>query len=75
MLYVLLNFLFRKFVCRLAGLVVKPANIRIWIHDQDVGRLQQVVWEGFGDKLRTETSVHPSVKNFLNAVPYIMVNR
>ncbi|BES96288.1 ATP:guanido phosphotransferase, C-terminal catalytic domain [Nesidiocoris tenuis] len=54
------------------GLVVKPSNIRIWIHDKDLGRLQKVLWEGLGDKLKTETSSQPLVRRFLNAVPYIM---
>ncbi|RZF48180.1 hypothetical protein LSTR_LSTR014106, partial [Laodelphax striatellus] len=44
----------------------------IWIHDRDLGRLQQVLWEGHGDKLLLETSHHPLVKRFLSAVPYIM---
>uniref|UniRef100_A0A0K8SP53 Uncharacterized protein n=1 Tax=Lygus hesperus TaxID=30085 RepID=A0A0K8SP53_LYGHE len=54
------------------GIVVKPSNIRIWIHDKDLGRLQKVLWEGMGDKLKTETSSQPLVRRFLNAVPYIM---
>jgi hypothetical protein len=57
----------------LAGLVVTRANIRIWIHDRDLGRLQQMLWEGHGGKLRVETSNNPRVKRFLDAVPYIMV--
>ncbi|XP_054287924.1 uncharacterized protein LOC129003650 [Macrosteles quadrilineatus] len=61
-----------RFTSGANGLVVKPANIRIWIHDRDLGRLAQVVWEGYGEKLRTETSQHNQVKNFLSAVPYIM---
>lgn len=45
-----------------SGLVVKPSNIRIWIHDRDIGRLKQVLWEGHGAKLRVETSNNPRVK-------------
>jgi len=60
--------------CVLAGLVVTRANIRIWIHDRDLGRLQQMLWEGHGGKLRVETSNNPRVKRFLDAVPYIMVS-
>ncbi|XP_075237605.1 uncharacterized protein LOC142333898 [Lycorma delicatula] len=56
----------------ISDLVVKPANIRIWIHDRDLGRLQQVLWEGQGDRLRLETSHHPLIRRFLSAVPYIM---
>lgn len=54
-------------------MIVKPSTIRIWIHDKDLGRLQKVLWEGLGDRLRTETSANPLVRRFLNAVPYIMV--
>ncbi|XP_066904239.1 uncharacterized protein [Halyomorpha halys] len=54
------------------GLVVKPANIRIWIHDRDLGRLQKVVWEGYGQRLLKETSTQPKVRRFLQAVPYIL---
>nr|XP_018904846.1 PREDICTED: uncharacterized protein LOC109035602 isoform X1 [Bemisia tabaci] len=51
---------------------VRPANIRTWIHDQNLGKLKRVLWEGQGDKLRMETSAHPAVRKFLAAVPYIM---
>ncbi|XP_076377405.1 uncharacterized protein LOC117225099 [Megalopta genalis] len=51
---------------------VKPSNIRIWIHNRDIGKLQQVLWEGHGNKLRRETSNNPRVKRFLEAVPFIM---
>nr|CAD7430961.1 unnamed protein product [Timema monikensis] len=60
-------------VVSVAGFVVTRANIRIWIHDRDLGRLQQMLWEGHGDKLRVETSNNPRVKRFLEAVPYIMM--
>ncbi|XP_015605021.1 uncharacterized protein LOC107272408 isoform X2 [Cephus cinctus] len=50
----------------------KPSNIRIWIHNRDIGKLQQVLWEGHGSKLRCETSNNPRVKKFLEAVPFIM---
>ncbi|XP_046606745.1 uncharacterized protein LOC124298594 isoform X2 [Neodiprion virginianus] len=50
----------------------KPSNIRIWIHNRDIGKLQQVLWEGHGLKLRCETSNNPRVKKFLEAVPFIM---
>ncbi|KAK9501605.1 hypothetical protein O3M35_012301 [Rhynocoris fuscipes] len=53
-------------------MIVKPSTIRIWIHDKDLGRLQKVLWEGLGDRLKTETSTNPVVRRFLNAVPYIM---
>ncbi|CAD1469243.1 unnamed protein product, partial [Heterotrigona itama] len=50
----------------------KPSNIRIWIHNRDIGKLQQVLWEGHGNKLRMETSNNSRVKRFLEAVPFIM---
>ncbi|KAG8034191.1 hypothetical protein G9C98_001275 [Cotesia typhae] len=52
---------------------VKPSNIRIWIHNRDIKKLQQVLWEGHGSKLQCEISNNPRVKRFLEAVPYIMV--
>ncbi|XP_076679364.1 uncharacterized protein LOC143374797 isoform X2 [Andrena cerasifolii] len=50
----------------------KPSNIRIWIHNRDIRKLQHVLWEGHGNKLRMETSNNPRVKRFLEAVPHIM---
>nr|XP_012228520.1 PREDICTED: uncharacterized protein LOC105675719 isoform X3 [Linepithema humile] len=50
----------------------KPSNIRIWIHNRDIGKLQQVLWEGHGTKLRCETSNNPRIRKFLEAVPFIM---
>ncbi|XP_065200191.1 uncharacterized protein LOC135831544 isoform X2 [Planococcus citri] len=51
---------------------IKSSNIRIWIHDQDLNKLQQVIWDGQGDKLKTETSNKRLMKKFLNGVPHIM---
>lgn len=56
------------------GIVVKPSNIRIWIHDQDIPRLREVIWQGYGDKLRIQTCNKVTMKKFLNAVPHIMVS-
>ncbi|XP_031788021.1 uncharacterized protein LOC100121644 isoform X2 [Nasonia vitripennis] len=50
----------------------KPSNIRIWIHNRDIGKLQHVLWEGHGSKLRCETSNNVRVKRFLEAAPFIM---
>ncbi|XP_018393803.1 PREDICTED: uncharacterized protein LOC108772708 [Cyphomyrmex costatus] len=50
----------------------KPSNIRIWIHNKDIGKLQQVLWEGHGSKLRCETSNNSRIRRFLEAVPFIM---
>lgn len=55
------------------AIVIKPSNIRIWIHDKDVGKLAKVVWEGQGNRLRTEVSSNGKVKKFLEAVPFVMV--
>ncbi|KAK0085675.1 hypothetical protein PV325_004621 [Microctonus aethiopoides] len=51
----------------------KPSNIRIWIHNRDITKLQRVLWEGHGSKLKLETSNNPRVRRFLEAVPFIMV--
>ncbi|XP_050462783.1 uncharacterized protein LOC126857422 isoform X2 [Cataglyphis hispanica] len=50
----------------------KPSNIRIWIHNKDIGKLQQILWEGHGSKLRCETSNNPRIRKFLEATPFIM---
>ncbi|XP_025264040.1 uncharacterized protein LOC105255266 isoform X2 [Camponotus floridanus] len=50
----------------------KPSNIRIWIHNRDIGKLQQMLWEGHGSKLRCETSNNPRIRKFLEATPFIM---
>lgn len=55
------------------AIVIKPSNIRIWIHDKDIPKLTKVLWEGQGMRLRTETSNNPKVKRFLDSVPYVMV--
>lgn len=55
--------------------MIKPSNIRIWIHDKDIGKLTQVLWQGEGNRLRTEICSNNRVKKFLDAVPYVMVNR
>ncbi|CAL4177582.1 unnamed protein product, partial [Meganyctiphanes norvegica] len=54
------------------GVNITSANIRIWIHDQDLPRLEQVVWEGEGHRLLKETSNHTKVRQFLNLVPRMM---
>ncbi|CAB0034624.1 unnamed protein product [Trichogramma brassicae] len=55
----------------LNALDIKPSNIRIWIHNRDIGKLQHVLWEGHGAKLRCETSNNVRVRRFLEAVPFI----
>lgn len=57
-----------------SAIVIKPSNIRIWIHDKDIGKLARVLWEGQGNRLRTEVSSNNKVKKFLDAVPSIMVS-
>lgn len=56
------------------AIVIKPSNIRIWIHDKDMGKLTQVLWEGQGNRLRTEVCSNNRVRKFLDAVPYVMVS-
>lgn len=53
---------------------IKPSNIRIWIHERDIGKLTRALYEGHGMRLRTESSNNPRVKKFLEAVPYLMVS-
>lgn len=61
------------FVCLLnVALVIKPSNIRIWIHDKDIDKLMRVVLEGHGNKLRNEVASHVKVKRFLEYVPHFI---
>ncbi|XP_024872708.1 uncharacterized protein LOC112455174 isoform X1 [Temnothorax curvispinosus] len=62
----------RKSTGKDSGMDFKPSNVRIWIHNKDIGKLQQVLWEGHGSKLRCETSNNPRIRKFLEAVPFIM---
>lgn len=55
------------------GLVIKPSNIRIWLHQKHLAKLAKVIWAGQGMRLRTETSHHPKMKRFLECVPHVMV--
>ncbi|KAG5684639.1 hypothetical protein PVAND_013859 [Polypedilum vanderplanki] len=54
------------------ALVIKPSNIRIWIHDKDIDKLMKVVLEGHGQKLRQEISSNTKVKRFLEYVPHFL---
>ncbi|XP_063697910.1 uncharacterized protein LOC134828816 [Culicoides brevitarsis] len=54
------------------SLVIKPSSIRIWIHEKDIKKLTKVLWEGQGMRLCRETSSNRKVKQFLDAVPYVM---
>ncbi|XP_050440566.1 uncharacterized protein LOC126845740 isoform X2 [Adelges cooleyi] len=58
--------------CSEEEIPIKPSNIRIWIHERNIGHLARVIWSGYGDKLLTETSKHTTVNKFLKAVPYIL---
>jgi Ankyrin repeats (3 copies) len=53
-------------------LVIKPSNIRIWIHDKDIEKLMRVVLEGHGHKLRNEVANQSKVKRFLEYVPHFL---
>uniref|UniRef100_A0A182JMH5 Uncharacterized protein n=1 Tax=Anopheles atroparvus TaxID=41427 RepID=A0A182JMH5_ANOAO len=52
--------------------VIKPSNIRIWLHQKRMSKLAKVLWAGQGMRLRTETSHHPRMKRFLECVPHVM---
>ncbi len=54
------------------ALIIKPSNIRIWIHDKDIEKLMKVVLEGHGQKLRNEVASTAKVKRFLTYVPHFM---
>jgi len=51
---------------------ITRAQIRIWIHERDIGRLEKIVWNGHGDKLLMETTKHGIVRRFLDAVPHLL---
>ena len=51
---------------------VTNTNIRIWIHDQDLAKLEKVVWEGMGHLLIKHTSAHGKIRKFLEAVPRLL---
>ncbi|XP_055642710.1 uncharacterized protein LOC129779322 isoform X2 [Toxorhynchites rutilus septentrionalis] len=51
--------------------VIKPSNIRIWLHQKQMGKLAKVLWAGQGMRLRNETSHHPKMKRFLECVPHV----
>ena len=51
---------------------VHNTNIRIWIHDQDLAKLEKVVWEGMGHLLVKHTSAHAKIRKFLDSIPQLM---
>lgn len=55
-----------------AALVIKPSNVRVWIHSKDIDKLMKVVLEGHGQKLRNEVASSTKVKRFLEYVPHFM---
>lgn len=48
------------------------AQIRIWIHEKDISKLEQIVWDGQGDKLLLETTNNSRVRRFLDNVPHLL---
>jgi hypothetical protein len=58
----------------LAGMEVNAANVRIWIHEKDLGCLERALWEGHGHLLLGQTANNNKVRKFLEAVPRIMVS-
>lgn len=51
---------------------VSRAQIRIWIHEKDIPKLERIVWSGNGDKLLLETSNNGKVRRFLDNVPHLL---
>jgi ankyrin repeat protein len=51
---------------------ITRAQIRIWIHERDIAKLESIVWSGNGDKLLTETTNNSKVKKFLDNVPHLL---
>lgn len=51
---------------------ITRAQIRIWIHEKDISKLEQIVWSGNGDKLLLETTNNPKVRRFLDNVPQLL---
>ena len=56
-----------------SGLEINSTNIRIWIHEKDLGCLERVVWEGQGQQLLGQTTGHNKIRRFLEATPKLMV--
>jgi hypothetical protein len=57
------------------GIIQSPitrAQIRIWIHERDIPKLEQIVWDGQGGKLLLETTNNGKVRKFLDNVPHLM---
>ena len=65
-------FLNKKFLSYHLGMEVNNMNIRTWIHDKDVEKLEKVVWEGNGHLLLKHSSAHTKIRKFLEAVPRLM---
>ena len=61
------------YIPRAPGLEINPTNIRIWIHEKDLGNLERVVWEGHGHLLTSQTSSHSKIRKFIEATPKLMV--
>ena len=57
------------------GKEINNNSIRTWIHAQDVGALEKVLYEGEGNLLLKHASAHPKTRKFLESVPKLMVNR
>ncbi|XP_065561259.1 uncharacterized protein LOC136027732 [Artemia franciscana] len=51
---------------------VPRAKIRQWIHNKDVGQLQQMVLQNQGSRLLGETASSAAVRQFIQSIPGIM---
>ncbi len=53
---------------------INLSNIRIWIHEKDLGCLERVLWEGHGHLLLGQTAGQSKIRKFLEATPKLMVD-
>lgn len=59
----------------LTVLSLNSAHLKQLIRSGDVERLENLVYEGQGRKLLTESSPDPKVKNFLKNLPVLMASK
>lgn len=50
-------------------------NIRELIKQGNITTLEEIVFQGYGDRLLGETSFVPIVQDFLNRVPSLLVSK
>lgn len=69
------SFALYSFVCLLftTGSLMHRSNIKELIKHGNLSTLEEVVLQGFGDRLLGETSTAPLVQDFLNKLPDYIV--